>query len=494
MPFFIRYNNSMNPQAIIAELRHVLGHDNVLADPSQLMAYECDGFPIAKSIPLAVAFPTTTQQVARTATFLAKNNIQIVPRGSGTGLTGASVAFDGGVIVCVSKMTTILEVDISNRTATVEPGVRNLQLTEHVNNLPGGEHLHFAPDPSSQRASTIGGNAATNAGGLHTLKYGVTTNHVLGVEIVLPDGSIINTRTNSLYDTHGPDLTALICGSEGTLGIITKVIVRLTPRPVAFRTIVAIFDSTRNATQAVADVIAAGVLPAALEMMDGSMVRVIEDAFHMGFPQDAAALLLIELDGVDATLDQQMHRVVDLCNQNHASDVQCSSDPKKRAELWSARKQAFGAIGRISPSYCTQDACVPRSTLPDVLEHVMQIGEKHKLKITNVFHAGDGNVHPILLFDEDDPEQVHRIMLASHEIIEYCLSVGGVITGEHGVGVEKLPLMQKMFDPQTLTVFDTIKKAFDATETINAGKLIPSPKLNVDLLKPTAPNIPGGAM
>jgi glycolate oxidase len=484
----------MSNSPVIDELRRIVGSANVLSDPSELMAYECDGFPIAKAVPSAVVFAMSVEQVSACVAALGRHGVQIVPRGNGTGLTGACVGFADGVVLVVNRMKRILEVDLAGRWACVEAGVRNQQLTDHVNALPGGEHLYYAPDPSSQKASTIGGNAATNAGGLHTLKYGVTVNHVLGLEMVLADGSVVRTRTGGLADGFGPDLPGVICGSEGTFGVITKVWVRLTPKPTAFRTIVGIFDSSRGACQSVADTIARGIVPAAMELLDGEMVMVVEQAFHYGFPMDAAALLLTELDGVEATLDEQMRQVEAIFRHNGARDVQCSADPKKRADLWAARKKAFGAIGRISPSYCTQDACVPRSMLPEVIETVGRIGAKYGLRIPNVFHAGDGNVHPILLFDENDPRQVRNVMHASHELLEYCVSIGGTITGEHGVGVEKLPLMSKMFDATTMAFFARLKSVFDPQERINSGKLIPSDKVRVDLLKPAAANVAGGAM
>ena len=484
----------MTRPALIEELRAIVGPGGVLDDPAERITYECDAFPLARSTPLAVVFPQTTEQVARCLRTLDRHGAPIVPRGNGTGLTGACVAYDEGVIVATSRMNRILEVDTANRVACVEAGVCNLALTEQVNRTPGGEKLHFAPDPSSQRASTIGGNAATNAGGVHTLKEGVTTNHVLGLEMVLPDGTVLRTRGGKLHAGFGPDLPGLLCGSEGTLGIITKVWVRLTPRLDAFRTIVGVFESSAAACRSVAEVIAAGITPAALEMMDGAMIRVVEQAFHFGFPSDAQALLLFELNGVEATLDEQMRHVVSICERNGAASVDCSADPARRKELWSARKRTFGAIGRISTSYCTQDACVPRSTLPDVIDRIARIGEKYGLIITNVFHAGDGNVHPILLFDEHDPDQARRVMQASHEILRYCIDIGGTLTGEHGVGVEKQPLMSYMFDEPTMETFATIKWAFDPDERINAGKMMPSEKVKVDLVGPVAPRVPGGAL
>lgn len=480
--------------AVIAKLKQIVGPEAVLTDPTELIGYECDGFPVAKASPLAVVFPTDTQQVAAVVQTLGEYEIICVPRGSGTGLTGGCVGFGNAVIVCTSRMIKIIDIDLDGRTACVQAGVYNHQLTEAVQAEPRGEELHFSPDPSSERASTIGGNAATNAGGLHTLKYGVSSNHVLGIEMVLPNGQVWVTRPG-LADGIGPDLPGLICGSEGTLGIITKVWVKLSPLPKNFRTIVGIFDSSRGAGQCVADIIGTGIVPAAMEMMDGAMVKVVEDAFGYGFPRDAAALLLIEIDGIEAVLDHQMEQIAGLCRKNNARRVECSGDPAKRAELWSARKRAFGAIGRISPSYTTQDACVPRSMLPEAIENITAIGQKFGLTITNVFHAGDGNVHPIMLFDEDDPQQVRATMQASHAILEYCISIGGSITGEHGVGVEKLPMMKIMFNEPTMKLFETVKRCFDPEDLTNAGKLIPSRRVDVDLLAgPVAPRSPGGAL
>ena len=483
----------MPQTSVIDELRDVVGADGVLSDPTELLTYESDGFPLARAIGTAVVLPTTTEQVVQIVKVLGDHDVQIVPRGSGTGLAGGCAPYADGVTVCTSRMNRILDVDLSSRTACVEAGVYNTALTRHVNAMPGGENLHFSPDPSSQNAATIGGNVATNAGGIHTLKHGVTSNHVLGVEMVLSDGTVVRTGT-TLRDRVGPDLTGLLCGSEGTFGIITRVWVKLEAMPRAFRTIVGIFTASGDAGSTVSQVIGTGIIPAAMEMMDGAMVRVVEEAFHYGFPADAAALLLIEIDGLEPMLDEQMQSIVENCERNHATDVQCSADPDRRAELWSARKRAFGAIGRISPSYCTQDACVPRSMLADVLERIRAIGQKYDVTITNVFHAGDGNVHPILLFDEATPDEVRRALEASHELLRYCISIGGALTGEHGVGVEKLPLMTDMFDEPTMRTFNTLKRTFDPDERANVGKLVPSEKVVIDLLEPARLNVPGGAL
>ncbi len=480
----------MQTHPVIEELTRVVGEKNIVTDPNELRVYECDGFPIAKGMPLAVVFPENTEQVSAVVKALNTHELAIVPRGSGTGLAGGSVVYDQGVIICTSRMTAIQKVDLENRVAVVQSGCRNTSLTDAI----ACTGLRFSPDPSSQRAATIGGNVCTNAGGINTLKHGVTTNHILGLEVVLPDGEILLTRANQCYDGIGPDLPGVICGSEGILGIVTRVWCRLVPDPKAFRTIYAVFKSNFDACKTVADVIASGILPTSMEMMDGTMIQVVENAFHFGFDTSAGALLLIEVDGVDEILDDEMKVIIDIAKANHAFDIQFCKDAARRAELWSARKKTFGAIGRISRSYCTMDACVPRSMLPEVVARVTEIGKEYDLQINNVFHAGDGNIHPILLFNEDKPEEVQRVMQASEKILEYCVTVGGTITGEHGVGVEKLALMHAMFDKPTLKMFLDLKKAFDPKQQFNDAKLIPSDKMVVELHQSPLANVPGGAM
>ncbi len=475
----------MTRATLAQDLIPLLPPGGVLSDDAGLFVYESDGFTIAKARPAAVVFPTNTEEVVAVVKYLAAHDVQIVPRGSGTGLAGGCVAFENGVIVSTTRMTRILEIDLENRVAHVEAGVRNTQLSDLVSLEPGGAAFHFAPDPSSQRASTIGGNAATNAGGIHTLKDFVSSNHVLGLEMVLPDGSVVETGArNGAYESGSFDLPGLICGSEGTFGIITRLWVRLVPKATSFRTIVGIFPDTAEACESVSEIIAAGMLPAAMEMLDGQMVKVIEDANHFGFPPDAQALVLTEIDGIEPLLDRQMEQIVVISRKHKASSIQTSGDPATRAKLWKARKAAFGAIGRISHSYCTQDACVPRSMLADVLKKIDEIGREHGLRITNVFHAGDGNVHPIFLYDERDEAAVQNTLRAAEKVLKYCIDIGGTLTGEHGVGVEKLPLMPYLFDENTMRQFQRVKEAFDPGERINAGKLMPSTKISVRLMKP----------
>jgi glycolate oxidase len=470
----------------VAALRGVLPESAIIADPDALIVYECDGFTIPRATPLAVVFPANTEQVVAAVDVCRSHGIAILPRGSGTGLTGGIVPVTPGVQISTARMNRVLSIDIANRCALVEAGVTNSALSEAVKHSP----YHYAPDPSSQRASTIGGNVATNAGGLHTLKYGVTANHLLGLELVTADGKV-HTLGGPHGHAAGPDFAGLLCGSEGTLGFLTKVWCRLTPRPAAFRTALAIFDSTRNACLAVAEIIAAGITPAALEMMDGPMIQIVEEAFRLGIPKAAQALLVIEVDGPGSesggghgALDEDLAQVEGICKDRGAGSVETSHDPARRAALWSARKRAFGAIGRISPSYCTQDACVPRSKLPEVIEAIAEICRRHQLRATNVFHAGDGNVHPVLMYDEADGDSVRRALAASAEILRHCIAVGGALTGEHGVGIEKLPFMRDMFSPDSLAAMHAIRTAMVPSDAMNPFKVLPRGGPAIDLLHP----------
>jgi glycolate oxidase len=473
----------MLSEKLLMDLNAILSADQIIVDPVELSVYESDGFTIARSQPAAVLFPRDARQTSVVLKALSRFDVPIVPRGSGTGLAGGCVGFENGVVVSTARMTRILSIDLANRVAHVEAGVRNTSLSDAVAALPGGAAWHFAPDPSSQRASTIGGNTATNAGGVHTLKDFVTSNHILGIELVLADGTILDIGArNGCQDIHGFDLPALVCGSEGTMGIITKVWVRLVPKATSFRTGVALFTTSGDACAVVSAVIAAGMLPAAMEMMDGVMVRVVDDAYDFGFPREAQALLLFELDGIDELLDAQMKRIEEICSRHNPIRFESSRDPERRAKIWKARKGTFGAIGRISHSYCTQDACVPRSKLGQVLKRIGEIGQEFGLTIPSAFHAGDGNIHPIFLYDDTDPGQVKNTLLAAQKVLEHCIDIGGTLTGEHGVGVEKLHLMPYLFDQSTLHQFQRVKEAFDPDERINAGKLLPSDKMRVQLV------------
>src|SRR5438034_3894626 len=454
---------------LIERLRHVVGADAILTSPSDLVVYECDGFTIEKNKPDVVVFPTTTEQVVGIVQACNAANVPFLPRGAGTSLAGGCLPVGGGVMIVLTRMKRILEVNLRDRYAVVEPGVVNLWLTNHLK--PHG--YHFAPDPSSQGACTIGGNVATNSGGPHTLKYGVTVNHVLGVELVLPDGQVV-TCGGPVEDTPGYDLTGVIVGAEGTFGVVSKVWVRITRNPEAYRTLLGVFETVEDATNTISDIIGAGIIPGALEMLDQLILQAIEAAFHFGFPLDAGAVLIMEVDGLEAGLDADAERIVEIARKNKAREVRRANTEAERLLLWKSRKQAFGAVGRLAPSYCTQDGVVPRTKLPHILRVIQGIGRRYDLRIANVFHAGDGNIHPILLFDERDPDQVKRVLQASHEILEECLRVGGSVTGEHGIGVEKINFMSKLFTPDDLAAMVRLRQAFNPTNRCSPAKMLPT--------------------
>jgi glycolate oxidase len=454
---------------LINRLRSAVGVENVLAARSDLMVYECDGFTIEKNSPDVVVFPQTTADVAEVVKICNAAGVPFLPRGAGTSLSGGCLPIGGGVMIVLTRMKRILEINLRDRYAVVEPGVVNVWLTNALK----GSGYHYAPDPSSQGACTIGGNVATNSGGPHTLKYGVTVNHVLGVEAVLADGRVVQIG-GPAEDPVGLDLVGAIVGSEGTLAIVTKIWVRLTRNPEGHRTMLGVFESVDDATAAISEIIGAGIVPAALEMMDQGILVAVEAAFQFGFPLDAQAILLIEVDGLEAGLDQQRDQIVELCQNCKAREVRLARDEKERLKLWKCRKQAFGAIGRLSPSYCTQDGVVPRTKLPHILRKIIEIGHKHDIRIVNVFHAGDGNIHPILLFDERNAEQVQRVLAASNEILDECLNCGGSVTGEHGIGVEKIGFMNKMFSPTDLAAMKNLRDAFNPRGNLSPDKMLPT--------------------
>jgi len=461
--------SSTTSSPIVSQLRSRLGADNVLSSPSDLVVYECDGFTIEKNRPDAVVFPRSTQEVAAVVRLCNRHGAPIVPRGAGTSLAGGCLPVGGGVVVMLTRMKRILQINLRDRFALVEAGVPNIQLTRA---LAGSGH-HFAPDPSSQGAATIGGNVATNAGGPHTLKYGVTVNHVLGLEAVLGDGSVVT--VGPVENPAALDLAGVLVGSEGTLAIVTKVWVRLTRNPQEFRTLRAIFESVEDAGEAVSDIIAAGILPAAMELMDRGILEAVEEAFHFGFPLDAQAVAVIELDGPAAGLDEQQERVTKLCRKHRAREVLQAASQKERELLWKCRKLAVGAVGRLSPSYCIQDGVVPRTRLPHVIRRIAEISAKHRVRIVNVAHAGDGNIHPILLFDERDKEEVARVLDAGNELLAECIACGGSVTAEHGIGVEKIHFMSRQFDEPDLEVMRRLRQALNPTGRLCPGKLLPNP-------------------
>ncbi len=467
------------PAELAAELRALVGDDGVIDRPEELLVYECDGYTLEKAVPAAVVLPRSTADVAAVLRHLHQRRIPFVPRGAGTSLAGGTVAPPGAVVIGLSRMKRILAVDPVNRFAVVEAGVVNLAITRAVES----QGLLYAPDPSSQPACTIGGNVATNSGGPHTLKYGVTVNHVLGLTLVLPDGTVAELG-GPVADSPGYDLVGLVVGSEGTFGVVTEVTVRLTPAPEAVRTFLAVFESVADASRAVSGIIAAGVVPAALEMMDQLILRAVEDAYHLGFPLDAGAVLLIEIDGLEAGFDELTRRIEGVCRQAGMRSFRAARDAAERQALWTVRKRAFGAIGRLAPNYCTQDGVVPRSRLPEILERIRAIGERRGLTIPNVFHAGDGNLHPILLYDERDSEQVEQVLAASREILEACIELGGSVTGEHGVGVEKISMLERLFAPDDLAVMRLVRGAFDPDRLANPNKVFATGAGCVEVARP----------
>lgn len=471
-------SSGLTPELLDA-LRAIVGAEHVFSTPSEVLVYECDGYTLERTPPGAVVLPGSTREVSEVLALLHRAGVPFIPRGAGTSLSGSTVPLEGAVVVGLSRMRRIVEIDLENRFAVVEAGVVNLWLTRAVER----EKLFYAPDPSSQGACTIGGNVATNAGGPHTLKYGVTIHHVLGVEMVLPDGRVVELG-GEVEEAPGYDLTGFVVGSEGTLGIVTKVKVRLTKAPQAYRTLLAVFDSVDDATRTVSEIIRRGIVPAAVEMMDNLIIQAVEAAYGFGFPTDAAAVLIVELDGLEAGIDDLTAKVKGVCEALGAREVRLAADEAERRVLWTSRKKAFGALGRLTPSYVTQDGVVPRTKLPEILRIIQDVAQRHRLRIANVFHAGDGNIHPILLFDEHDPDQVERVLAASDEILSACIDLGGSVTGEHGIGIEKVSHLARMFSPGDLEVMTRLREVFDPEGRCNPGKVFPSAKGCIEVKRP----------
>ena len=451
---------------LIENLGAIVGRENVLSKPDELLVYECDGLPHHKHRPRAVVFPSSTQETAAIMRELARANVPFTPRGAGTGLSGGALALNSGVVIEMARMRKILRIDVENRLAVVQPGVVNLHVSRAV--APFG--LYYVPDPSSQPSCTIGGNIAESAGGIHCLKYGTTTDHVLGCRVVLGGGEIVD-LTN---DAPGYDLLGTFVGSEGTFGIATEATLKLAQIPPAVRTLLAEFGEVNDASHAVSAIIAAGVMPAALEMMDREIIRAVEASiFAAGLPPDAGAALLIELDGIEAGLDDEAQKVTSICMEYGARNCRYARDEVERKKLWAARKGAFGAIGRITPDSMIQDAVVPRSRLPEVLDSAYEIAARYRLRIANVFHAGDGNLHPLICFDSRDPDEVLRVKGAGQELMEVCVRAGGTITGEHGVGLDKRELLPLVFSEADMNAMLSVRAAFDPLGLCNPGKIVP---------------------
>jgi glycolate oxidase len=458
------------PPAVVERLREVVGAAALLTDPASTRAYECDGFTLARSVPEVVVLPASREEVVGVVRVLADAGIAFVPRGAGTGLSGGCLPVRAPVMVATSRMRRIREIDLANRRVVAEAGVVNL----HVTRAAEADGLFYAPDPSSQSACTIGGNIAENSGGPHTLKYGVTTNHVLAVEMVLASGELV-TLGGDAEDVPGYDLRGLAIGAEGTFGIVTAATLRLVRVPQSVRTLLGVFDSVDDACRAVSAIIADGILPSALELMDRLIVEAVEAAYGFGFPVDAGAVLIVEVDGLEAGLVEHVAAIDAHLRGHGAREVRIARDDAERAALWKSRKRAFGAVGRLAPNYCTQDGVVPRGSVPEILRRIAATAARHRLRIANVFHAGDGNIHPILLFDESDREEVARVLIAGREILEACVELGGSVTGEHGIGVEKIEQMPLLFSPADLGVMQALRRVFDPLQRCNPGKIFPTP-------------------
>jgi glycolate oxidase len=460
----------MVPRTFLIELCKIVGKTNVLDSGVDLQLYKYDAY-LEERRPDAVVFAHSTEEVAGVVKACNKFGVPFVPRGGGTNLSGGTIPFKGGVVIEMIRMNRILEVDRANLRARVQPGMFNLEFGNALAPL-GYQYL---PDPASQKAATLGGNVAENSGGPHCFKYGVTTNHVLGLTVVLPDGEVARIGGKA-PDIPGYDLTGVFVGSEGTLGICTEIVARIVHLPEGVKTLLAIYDSIEEGSQTVSAIVAAGMVPATLEMMDQLVIKAVEESMQCGFPLDCATVLIIEVDGLEDDLEQQATSITDLCRAHGAREVRVAKDDPERAALWAGRRGAFGAVARITPSYLVCDGTVPRTALPKVLRQVAEVGRKYNLQIPNVFHAGDGNLHPLILFDWRDAEQKTRVMKAGMEILELCAQMGGTISGEHGVGLEKIDAMRLVHGEAEIRSQLRVKKAFDPRNLANPGKMFPTPE------------------
>jgi len=455
----------------IDQLRRACGPKGVLTDPLELLTYECDGLPHLHQKPAVVVLPSSADQVQAIVRLCHQHEIPFVARGHGSGLSGGALPIPGGVVIGLSRLNRVLDVDIPNRRVTVEPGVTNLEITRQV----ASHGFYYAPDPSSQQVCSIGGNVAENSGGAHCLKYGFTVHHVLGLEAVLPNGDLVR-LDSAIADAPGPDLLGVLIGSEGTLAVVTKVIVRILRRPESVQTLLGAYDSISAAGLAVSEIIAAGIIPAAVEIMDSLSIVAVEAAVHPNFPP-ADSILIVELDGPVAEVREQFAEVEAICRRSGATTVEVAQDEAHRARIWKGRKGAFASMGRVTPNYYVQDGVVPRTKLPEVLDRIRQLEARCGLRIGNVFHAGDGNLHPLICYDEKIPGQSALAAEVGAEILSYCVEAGGSITGEHGVGADKAEYMPRMFSADDIDVMQLVRRAFDPKGICNPGKVFPAPRL-----------------
>jgi glycolate oxidase len=461
----------MSIAALRGELESIVGADNVLTHPHALSTYESDGLLAYKQAPGVAVLPGAADEVQRIVRLCHRNSVPWVARGSGTGLSGGALPIPDGVLIVLSRMRRILEVDFPNHRVVVEPGVTNLEISKTV-----GPDFFYPPDPSSQVVCSIGGNIAENSGGAHCFKYGFTTNYVTGLELVLPDGEMVTVGGKSL-EHPGYDLAGAFVGSEGTLGIATKITLRIVPSPETTRTLVAYYTSVDDAGQTVSDIVSAGVVPGAIEMMDNLAIKACEDATHAGMPLDAGAALIVELDGPVSECDARFEEVVRICEQNRATGIRVAQDAAERDLIWKARKAAFAAMGRIAPNYYVQDGVIPRTRLPEVLRRIEDLGHEYNLKVANVFHAGDGNLHPLICYDASNDGEAERAEELAGLILQACLDAEGSITGEHGIGIDKKAYMPRMFSDEDLGTFQLLRCAFDPEQLANPGKVMPTPRL-----------------
>ncbi len=466
----------MDRERIARELLKIVGPDGVIADPDERKVYETDGLTLYKALPDFVVLPRTTEQVVQVVKLCHREKIPFVPRGAGTGLSGGALTLEGGVLIGLNRMNRILEIDYENMRALVEPGLVNIWLTNAISS----RGYYYAPDPASQAACSLGGNVAENSGGPHCLKYGVTTNHVLGLEVVTATGELLWIGGKTL-DPPGYDLVGVFVGSEGTFGIATKILVRIMRKPEAVKTLMAVFETIEEASATVSGIIAHGIIPAAIEMMDNLSIQAVEEGVHAGYPTDAGAVLLIEVDGPKAEVEALVDPIIQVCKENHTREVRIARDEAERLLLWKGRKAAFAAMGHLSPDYYVQDAVIPRTRLPQILTEIQELSRRYGLRVANVFHAGDGNLHPLILYDGRNEGELVRVEALGAEIMKRCIAVGGAITGEHGVGLEKRDFMPLMFTDDDLEALRKVKRVWNPEGLLNPGKIFPTSKSCVEV-------------